>query len=91
MTETAGLELNVAVVGESGVGKTTLISRFVTGSYGAQEKSTFLNDSSVNKDVYGKKVDFKIYDSPGAVEYRDLSLGLYAGADAVIVCFDVTE
>uniref|UniRef100_A0A0X3Q600 Ras-related protein SEC4 n=1 Tax=Schistocephalus solidus TaxID=70667 RepID=A0A0X3Q600_SCHSO len=87
----ASLELNVAVVGESGAGKSTLVNRFVNGNYEAQPKTTFLNNLSVTKDVYGKDVKFSFYDSPGAPEYRDLALGIYAGADAVILCFDICD
>jgi len=82
----------LVLVGEGGVGKSSLIVRFADktfveediASIGADFKVKFLN---VNK----SRLKLQIWDTAGQEKFRQMTSSYFAGASAVIVVFDLTN
>ncbi|VDD80923.1 unnamed protein product [Mesocestoides corti] len=68
-----------------------MVLRFTDNKFDKSTPTTFLNMPVTTTDVYGTKVKFCIYDVPGAIEYRSLAQGVYAGIEAAILCFDISN
>ncbi len=83
----------VVIVGDAGVGKTAILSRFTNGwmpsgrrsTMGANEKLKSIHFSGSNK-----KLPLQIWDIPGADKFRTLSSIYFRDADAAILVYDVT-
>jgi small GTP-binding protein len=72
----------IVVIGDSGVGKSSLIHRYVKSQYMQDFKPTIGAEFS-NKEIEidGKKVVSQIWDTAGQERYQSLSTSFYRGAD----------
>ena len=93
-SDTTRLSCKVVLLGESGVGKTSIISRYVrdefsdylTSSIGAE----FLT-KTVNFDSHNKIIDFEIWDTAGQERFRAMSKIFYVDAEIAILVYDITR
>lgn len=93
--KTCDREAKVVLVGESGVGKSSLTLRFITGSFTENTPST-IGASFMSKviNLPGEDpVDVKlnIWDTAGQEKYRSLAALYYRGAVCAIVVYDITN
>mmetsp|Transcript_32293 Transcript_32293/g.53384 ORF Transcript_32293/g.53384 Transcript_32293/m.53384 type:complete len:618 (+) Transcript_32293:54-1907(+) len=80
------------VVGDAGVGKTCLITRFVDDTFTSTSKSTIGVDfKATSIEMDGKNVSLQVWDTAGQERFRALTTSYYRGAHGVIVVYDVTE
>jgi len=86
------LLFKLVVLGESGVGKTSLLVRYVQNQFTIATKSTIGSDF-LSKDVTidGKPATLQIWDTAGQERFQGLGTSFYRGADGVIFVFDVTR
>ena len=84
----------VILVGETGVGKTCIIVRYVSEEYKEETIST-TGASYASKIVefkeYNKSVQFQIWDTAGQEKYRGLTKLFYKDAKIVILVYDMTR
>ena len=84
----------VILVGESGVGKTCIIVRFVSEEYKEETIST-TGASYASKIMefsdYKKSIQFQIWDTAGQEKYRGLTKLFYKDAKIVILVYDMTR
>ncbi len=82
----------VMILGDSGVGKTSILEQYVNKSFAGTYKVTIGADF-LNKDLMLGSEAFKlqIWDTAGQEKYRSLGLAYYRGADACMFVFDVTD
>ena len=85
-------KLKVVVVGDSGVGKTNLIKRFVTNSFSANSKATvgveFISKSyRINEQVF----KIEIWDTAGQERYKSITAAYYKGAKGALIVYDTTS
>jgi len=84
--------LRVVTIGESSVGKTSIIERLDTGLFNKTERSTvgatFLQYSTKVND---KEVEMQIWDTAGQERYRSLGPIYYRNSSAGIFVFDLTS
>jgi len=79
----------VVVLGESGVGKTSLLLRYVENKFTINTKSTIGSDFlSKDIEVDGKPVTLQIWDTAGQERFQGLGTSFYRGADGVMFVFD---
>ncbi len=91
--------LKIVILGDSGVGKTSLMNRFSTGKFTGQYKATigadFLSKDNVivNDNFFGQRhlVTLQIWDTAGQERFQSLGVGFYRGADACLLVYDVTD
>ncbi|KAJ1462868.1 small GTPase superfamily [Pelagophyceae sp. CCMP2097] len=85
-------EVKVVLLGDTGVGKSSLAQRFVTNSFRAFNEST-IGASFMSKmiTVDGKPVKMQIWDTAGQEKYHSLAPMYYRGAAAAVLVYDVSE
>ena len=84
----------VVLLGESGVGKTCIISRYVNNTY--DERSETTNGASyasrvVEFERYGKSLRLDIWDTAGQEKYRSLTKFFYKDAAIAVLVYDITR
>ena len=86
--------LKTVLIGESGVGKTSIIQKFVTNKFVPHRQTSLsaqFNSKIVNfKDIY-EKLKFDIWDTIGQEKYRSLAKIFYKDAKVIIFVYDVTN
>lgn len=82
----------VVLVGDSGVGKTNLLSRFTRNEFNAESKSTIgVEFATRNMTIKGKMVRAQIWDTAGQERYRAITSVYYRGAVGALVVYDLTK
>jgi len=86
------LAFKLAIFGSGGVGKTTLIRRFVTKIFEKDIKMTIGADFSVkNITLENRPITLRIWDFAGEERFRVLLPAFAKGADGGIFMFDLTR
>jgi len=84
--------LKVLIIGESGVGKSSLLLRFVDDTFDPEQPATIGVDFKVTTlSVDGNKVKLAIWDTAGQERFRTLTPSYYRGAQGVICVYDVSN
>ncbi len=84
--------LKVMILGNSGVGKTSLLEQYVNRAFSGAYKVTIGADFlTKDLDVEGSKIKLQIWDTAGQEKYRSLSVAYYRGADACLLVYDITD
>ena len=85
----------VVLLGESGVGKTSIISRFINNVFGENIISTtgasYAGKTMTFDEFGGKAIKFEIWDTAGQEQYRSLTKIFYKDAAAAILVYDITR
>lgn len=82
----------VVLVGDSGVGKTNLLSRFTRNKFNAESKTTIgVEFATRNVQIRGKTVRAQIWDTAGQERYRAITSVYYRGAVGALVLYDITK
>ncbi|XP_031118064.1 ras-related protein Rab11B-like [Ipomoea triloba] len=82
----------VVLIGDSGVGKSNLFSRFTRNEFSLNPKSTIGIDLASRKlRVHGQLVKAQIWDTAGQERYRDMTSAFYRGAVGALLVYDVTR
>lgn len=82
----------IIVVGDSGVGKTSLMSRFADDTFSHSYISTIGVDfrmKTVHHD--GKKVKLQIWDTAGQERFRTITSAYYRGANGIMLVYAVND
>mmetsp|Transcript_21488 Transcript_21488/g.19554 ORF Transcript_21488/g.19554 Transcript_21488/m.19554 type:complete len:211 (+) Transcript_21488:100-732(+) len=84
--------LKIVILGDSGVGKTSLMNQYVNKRFSSQYKATIGADF-LTKDVMidDKLVTLQIWDTAGQERFQSLGVAFYRGADACILVYDITS
>ena len=95
MTEEEGaLTCKVVLIGESGVGKTSIISRYISNTFKSQLMSTpganFVTKNVIMEDEK-QSIKFEIWDTAGQERYRSLAKVFYNNAAACILVYDIAN
>ena len=85
-------KLKIVVVGDSGVGKTNLIKRFISNEFSENFKATigveFMSKAyRINKHLF--KVE--IWDTAGQERYKSITAVYYKGAKGALIVYDTTD
>ncbi|CAH1780410.1 unnamed protein product [Owenia fusiformis] len=85
-------EVKVCLLGESGVGKSSIVQRFVHDTFKPALEST-IGASFMSKTltVDEKTYKYQIWDTAGQEKYRALAPMYYRGAAAAVIVYDVTN
>jgi len=84
--------LKVIILGDSGVGKTSLMNQYVHKRFSNQYKATIGADF-LTKEVMidDKLVTLQIWDTAGQERFQSLGVAFYRGADSCVLVHDITE
>ncbi|KAK9217330.1 hypothetical protein WN943_005957 [Citrus x changshan-huyou] len=87
----------VVLIGDSGVGKSNLLSRFTRNEFCLESKSTIgveFTTRTLQKirtvELDGKTIKLQIWDTAGQERFRTITSSYYRGAHGIIIVYDVT-
>ncbi|XP_033762533.1 ras-related protein Rab-18A-like [Pecten maximus] len=84
--------LKILIIGESGVGKSSLLLRFTDDTFDPEQAATIGVDFKVKTlQIDGNKAKLAIWDTAGQERFRTLTPSYYRGAQGVILVYDVTS
>ena len=80
----------ILFLGGVGVGKTSIIFRFVDNKLKNEQKSTIgIDYKTKTVEFKSKKIKLKIFDTSGQERFRTLTKNYYHGSDGIIIVFDI--
>lgn len=86
------LLLKIVLIGESGVGKTNLLSRFSRDQFNPNSKSTIgVEFATKTFNVEDKNVKVQIWDTAGQERYKAITSAYYRGAVGAMLLYDITS
>ena len=84
--------LKIVILGDSGVGKTTLLQQYLNGKTTGQSKPTIGADFSKKEIVVDNTVvTLQIWDTAGQEKFQSLGYAFYRGADCCALVYDITK
>ena len=92
MSEIGDVKLKILILGDSAVGKTCLLLKFIDGFFpdtyistiGVEYKVKIINKNNTN-------ISLEIWDTCGQERYRSLSKSFMKGADGIIFQYDISD
>jgi len=82
--------LKILIIGESGVGKSSLLLRFTDDRFDVEMPATIGVDFKVKQmEVDGNQIKLAIWDTAGQERFRTLTPSYYRGAQGAILVYDV--
>lgn len=82
----------VVLTGDSGVGKSNLLSRFSRNEFALESKSTIgVEFATRTISVDGKIIKAQIWDTAGQERYRAITNAYYRGAMGALLVYDITR
>jgi small GTP-binding protein len=89
MTLRARYALKVILVGSSGVGKTTLITYYLTNTFQAETLPTVAaSAASTTIPFTDMNVDLQVWDTAGQERFQSISKMFYRESNVAFVCYD---
>jgi len=95
-SDTSGQEYDylykIVLIGDSGVGKSNLLSRFTRNEFNIETKSTIgveFATRSIQTD--GKIIKAQIWDTAGQERYRAITSAYYRGAVGALLVYDISK
>ncbi len=83
---------NIILVGDSGVGKSTLIKRLLTGAFEEKYVATLgINVLSLVFNTTRGLITLNLFDTAGQEKFDDMRIGYYTKAQGVIGMFDTSN
>ena len=85
-------KIQIIIIGESGVGKTSIINRLTKNIFDILTVST-ISEYFCEKeiDIKGTLIKLQIWDTAGEEKFRSLISNYYNGAAAAILVYDITS
>ena len=92
----SGLSYKMTLLGDSGVGKTSLFKKLFTGKFDPRIISTIGLDKrslniSINTDEGEKDVDISLFDTAGQERFRSISISYFRESSGFFVMYDITS
>lgn len=84
--------LKVIILGDSSVGKTSLMNQFINKKFTNQYKATIGADFLTKEVMVDDRiVTIQVWDTAGQERFQSLGVAFYRGADCCVLVFDVTS
>lgn len=84
--------MKILLVGDSGVGKSCLLVRFVDDKFNPTFITTIGIDFKIKTvEIDGRKIKLQLWDTAGQERFRTITTAYYRGAMGIIIVYDVTD
>ncbi|KAL8681385.1 MAG: hypothetical protein Q9186_002460 [Xanthomendoza sp. 1 TL-2023] len=91
----SSLEAKICLLGAQGVGKTSLVQRYVKGTFTPSSTASTVGASFLTKRVLdvdsGTLVRLQLWDTAGQERFRSISKLYYRGASAVVLVYSIVD
>ena len=92
MTSEPSVTFKILTIGESGVGKTCILRRFVENKFLKNHLATIgIDFKTKTLTINNREIKLKIWDTAGEDRFRNITNQYYKGADGIVLVYDVTE
>ena len=92
MTSEPTMTFKILTIGESGVGKTCVLRRFVENKFLKNHLATIgIDFKTKTLNINNQEIKLKIWDTAGQERFRNITTQYYKGADGIVLVYDVTE
>ncbi|KAI7859888.1 ras family-domain-containing protein [Circinella umbellata] len=82
----------IVIIGDSGTGKSCLLSRFTNDEFSLESKSTIgVEFATKTMDISEHKIKAQIWDTSGQERYRAITGAYYRGAVGALLVYDITR
>ncbi|CAL9179884.1 ras-related protein Rab11C-like [Musa acuminata AAA Group] len=82
----------IVLIGDSGVGKSNILSRFTRNEFSLDSKSTIgVEFATKTLQIEGKTIKAQIWDTAGQERYRAITSAYYRGAVGALLVYDMTK
>ena len=82
----------ILLIGDSGVGKSSIMTRYIDGHFSETFISTIGVDFKIrNVEVEGKNIKLQVWDCAGQERFRSITSSYYRGAHGVLLVYDITD
>ena len=84
--------VKVIIIGDSGVGKTNIMSKFLKNKFMEESKATVgVEFGSKLFDLNGHKIRAQIWDTAGQEKYKSITGAYFKGSKGALVVYDITQ
>jgi Ras-related protein Rab-11A len=84
--------VKIVLLGDSGVGKTNISSRFLKGEFNLDTKATIgVEFGSKKFEINGRNIKAQIWDTAGQERYKSITNAYYKGAKGALLIYDVSR
>ena len=84
--------VKVVLVGDSGVGKTNIMSKYLKNEFREDSKATVgVEFGSKQFNIQGHQVKAQIWDTAGQERYKAITSAYYKGAKGAFIVYDITR
>ena len=90
--ENYDLIFKIVLIGDSGVGKTNILSRYINNEFSLATQSTVgveFGSKIIKKN--GKVIKLQIWDTAGQERYKSITSAYYKGSKGAFVVYDITR
>ncbi|MFX1258153.1 MAG: Rab family GTPase [Promethearchaeota archaeon] len=96
MTEARDFKIKIIILGEPGVGKTSLVKRFISNHFSNDYRTSigtnvYLKDTKFNYDDKIIKISTQLWDIAGQERWTSMRHVYYKGAQGAIIVIDLTR
>ena len=92
MTSEPSMTFKILTIGESGVGKTCVLRRFVENKFLKNHLATIgIDFKTKTLNINNQEIKLKIWDTAGQERFRNITTQYYKGADGIVLVYDVTD
>ena len=82
----------IIIIGDSGVGKSNILGRYLTNTFKQDTKSTVgVEFGSKKISVNGVNIKLQIWDTAGQERYRSITSAYYKGSKGCFIVYDITS
>ena len=82
----------IVIVGDTGTGKSNLLSRFTKKEFHKDSKATIGVDFATHQIEHdGKTIEVQVWDTAGAERYKAITAAYYRGAIGALIVYDITN
>ena len=86
------MTFKILTIGESGVGKTCVLRRFVENKFLKNHLATIgIDFKTKTLNINNQEIKLKIWDTAGQERFRNITTQYYKGADGIVLVYDVTD
>lgn len=82
----------IVIVGDTGTGKSNLLSRFTKKEFHKDSKATIGVDFATHQIEHdGKTIEAQVWDTAGAERYKAITAAYYRGSIGALIVYDITN
>ena len=91
-SETYDKKIKIMIVGETLVGKTSLIRRYTKNKFGGDYLATIGIDFQYKfLDINNKKIKVELWDTAGQERFKSIAKNYFQSSDGLLIVYDITD